>query len=561
MISLRSRPCTASAIAIVTKPEPQPDTGRDKSHHRHHRRRRRWNPLSSPLTRRILLVNLVAPVILAAGLLYLDRYKQGLIRSELAGLTTQAEMVAGAVGEGAVSEQALGFLEINQDLAQHMVRRLAQSAQIRARLFDAVGGLAADSRFLLSAKGNIRIEDLAPPRELGWRATLAYWWERASTWMPLDETLPVHLEPPRQKAEHFPEAVAALGGREQGVVRTDPKGGIILSAAVPVQRYKQVVGALMVSHDGSRVARALFQVRIAIIQAFLVSLAVTVGLSLYMAGTIARPIRRLALAAELVRHGRGRVHRIPDLSARGDEIGELSLALKEMTEALWARMDAIERFAADVAHEIKNPLTSVRSAVETAARLSDPEKQKKLLSIIQDDVERLNRLISDISDASRVDAEMSRADTEAVHLARLLEMLGEVYRSTTENIAFTLDVPCDDPLVVDGVEGRLVQVLRNLIGNAISFSPTGGGIHLSAMRVGKAVRVMVEDEGPGIPDGKLAAIFDRFYSERPEGEKFGTHSGLGLSISKQIIDAHGGRIWAENRDGGGARFVVELRAA
>lgn len=544
MISPRSKPCTASVTAIVTKPE----------------RRRRWRPLSSPLTRRILLVNLIAPIILAAGLLYLDRYKQGLIRSELAGLTTQAEMMAGAVGEGAVSEQALGFLEINQDLAQHMVRRLAQSAQIRARLFDAVGALAADSRILLSAKGNIRIEDLAPPRQMGWLATLDYWWEQAATWMPLDETLPVHLEPPQQKAEHFPEVVAALGGRTEGVVRSHPAGGILLSVAVPVQRYKQVVGALMVSHDGSRVARALFQVRVAIFQAFAVSLAVTIALSIYMAGTISRPIRRLALAAEQVRHGRGRAHRIPDLSRRGDEIGELSVALKEMTEALWARMDAIERFAADVAHEIKNPLTSVRSAVETAARLSDPEKQKKLLAIIQDDVERLNRLITDISDASRVDAEMSRADTEPVPLALLLATLAEVYQNTAETLHFPLDLPAEDALVVDGIEGRLVQVLRNLIGNAISFSPEGGTIRLAASRHGQTIRLTIEDDGPGIPDGKLDAIFDRFYTERPAGEKFGTHSGLGLSISKQIVDAHGGRIWAENREGGGARFVVELKA-
>ncbi|MBI2239269.1 MAG: stimulus-sensing domain-containing protein [Magnetospirillum gryphiswaldense] len=523
-------------------------------------KRRRWNPLSSPLTRRILLVNLVAPVILAAGLLFLDRYKQGLVRSELAGLTTHAEMLAGAVGEGAISEQAMGFLEINQDLAQHMVRRLAQTARIRARLFDAVGGLAADSRFLLSAKGNIRIEDLAPPPSMGMLAQLEAWWDRAATWMPLDENLPVHLEPPSQKAEYFPEAVAALSGKAQGVVRTNPAGGIVLSVAVPVQRYKQVVGALMVSQDGSRVARALFQVRVAIAQVFVVALAVTIALSLYMAGTIARPIRRLALAAEQVRHGRGRAHRIPDLSSRGDEIGELSVALKEMTEALWARMDAIERFAADVAHEIKNPLTSVRSAVETATRLTDPEKQKKLLSIIQDDVERLNRLISDISDASRVDAEMSRADTDPVPLARLLETLAEVYRSTAEHLNFPLDLPQGDDLVVNGIEGRLVQVLRNLIGNAISFSPEGGTIHLTAERHGKTIRVTVEDNGPGIPDGKLDAIFDRFYTERPAGEKFGTHSGLGLSISKQIIDAHGGRIWAENRDEGGARFVVELVA-
>lgn len=521
-------------------------------------RRRRWSPLSSPLTRRILLVNLVAPVILAAGLLYLDRYKQGLIRGELAGLTTQAEMIAGAVGEGAVAEQSLGFLEINQDMAQHMVRRLAQSAAIRARLFDAVGALAADSRFLLSPKGNIRIEELAPPRRMGLLGEVLEWWERTSTWMPLDESLPVQLEPPQQKAEHFPEVVAALAGRGLAMVRNDPAGGIVLSVAVPVQRYKQVVGALMVSHDGSRVARALFQVRLAIAEAFLVSLAVTIALSLYLAGTIGRPIRRLALAAEQVRHGRGRVPRIPDLSARGDEIGELSVALKEMTGALWARMDAIERFAADVAHEIKNPLTSVRSAVETAARLSDPDKQRRLLAIIQDDVERLNRLISDISDASRVDAEMSRADTQPLALAGLLDTLAEVYRATTEHLSFTLDLPEDDALVVEGVEGRLVQVLRNLIGNAVSFSPANGTIHLTAARHGRWVRVSVEDQGSGIPEGKEEAIFERFYTERPAGEKFGTHSGLGLSISRQIINAHGGRLWAENRPQGGARFVMEL---
>jgi two-component system sensor histidine kinase ChvG len=525
------------------------------------RRRKRWRPLASPLTRRILAVNLIAPVLLVAGLLYLDRYKQGLITAELAGLTTQAEMVAGAVGEGAVGEQALGFLELNPELAQQMVRRLAQPAQLRARLFDAVGELAADSRFLLSPKGNIQIEDLAPPKGRGWRAELGYWWEGITTWMPADETLPPYTEQAEQRADHYLEVMAALAGRNQTSVRGRDGGGIILSVAVPVQRYKQVVGALMVSHDGRSVARSLFQVRLAILQVFVVSLAITFGLSLYMAGTIARPIRRLALAAEQVRHGHGRRHKIPDFSDRGDEIGELSVAFTEMTEALWGRMDAIERFAADVAHEIKNPLTSVRSAVETAARVSDPEKQKRLLAIIQDDVERLNRLISDISDASRIDAEMSRAETEPVALRTMIETLGDIYSTTGEEtgLVFAVEIPDgDDSLIVQGIEGRLVQVLRNLIGNAISFSPPGGTIRLKAEREGKFVRLEVEDDGPGIPDGKLDAIFDRFYSERPENEKFGTHSGLGLSISKQIVDAHEGLIWAENRLEGGARFVVKL---
>lgn len=528
-------------------------------------RRRRWRLLASPLTRRILAVNLIAPVLLVVGLFYLDLYKAGLIRAELAGLTTQAEMVAGAVGEGAVSEQALGLLELNRELAQQMVRRLAEPAQLRARLFDAVGGLAADSRFLLYSQGVIQIEDLPPPKGHGWRAELRQAWERIATWMPVDETLPTYVEHAEQRADHYPEAMAALAGRADSAVRSRKRGGIMLSVAVPVQRYKQVVGALMVSADGTAIARSLFQVRMAIVQMFAVTLLITTALSLYMAGTIARPIRRLALAAEQVRHGHGRRHRIPDLSARGDEIGELSVALTEMTEALWRRMDAIEAFAADVAHEIKNPLTSVRSAVETAARVDDPDKQRKLLAIIQDDVERLNRLISDISDASRLDAELSRADTEPVDLRAMLETLADVYRSTEERLTFTLETPDPGPLVVAGIEGRLVQVLRNLIGNAISFSPDGGTIALRAGREGRFIRIEVDDHGPGIPETKLATIFERFYTERPAAEKFGTHSGLGLSISKQIVDAHGGLIWAENRKAPtgevtGARFVVKLPA-
>lgn len=521
--------------------------------------RRRWRPLASPLTRRILAVNLIAPILLVGGLFSLDSYKQALIQSELDGLATQAEMVAGAVGEGAVTEVSIGLMEFNREIAQQMVRRLAEPAQVRARLFDSVGELTADSRFLLTSKGVVQMEDLPPPKGRGWTAELRYWWNRVSTWMPVDETLPHYQEKAEQLADHYPEVVAALSGRTESAVRARKDGGIMLSVAVPVQRYKQVVGAMMVTADGTSVARALFKVRMTIVEMFAITLLITIGMSLYMAGTIARPIRRLALAAEQVRHGHGR-HKIPDLSHRHDEIGELSVAFREMTEAQWARMDAIEAFAADVSHEIKNPLTSLRSAVETAALVKDPAQQRKLMSIIQDDVERMNRLISDISDASRLDAELSRAETEPVELAAMVETLAEIYRSTTEQVAFAVHITDGDRLVVSGIEGRLVQVLRNLIGNALSFSPEGGTIRLNAEREGKFVRIEVEDDGPGIPDNKLDAIFDRFYSERPAAEKFGTHSGLGLSISKQIVDAHGGLIWAENRSEGGARFVVKLLA-
>jgi len=268
-----------------------------------------------------------------------------------------------------------------------------------------------------------------------------------------------------------------------------------------------------------------------------------------------------------VRSGKGRQYELPDFTRRGDEIGDLSDSLRAMTEALWHRLDAIEAFAADVAHEIKNPLTSLRSAVETVARVEDPEQQKKLMSIILDDVQRLDRLISDISDASRLDAELSRAEIDAVDIGELLRALVAVQEAgeRAEAPRFQLDVLDHQDLSVPGIEGRLGQVFRNLISNAVTFSPTGGTIRLAAQRQGGDVVVSISDEGPGIPEGKLEAVFQRFYTERPAGEKFGTHSGLGLSISKQIVEAHGGTIKAENLKDPvgavrGACFVVRLPA-
>jgi two-component system, OmpR family, sensor histidine kinase ChvG len=292
---------------------------------------------------------------------------------------------------------------------------------------------------------------------------------------------------------------------------------------------------------------------------------VTVLLSVYLAGTIARPIRRLAAAAERARGRRARVE-IPDFTGRGDEIGDLSGSLREMTDAIWDRMSAIEHFAADVAHEIKNPLSSLRSAVETATRIEDPANQKRLMAIILDDVERLDRLITDISDASRLDAELSRIELAPVDIAAMLGALAEIHQATRAAHAphLVLELPeRGRELIVPAIESRLSQVFRNVIANAASFSPAEGEIHLRARHDGRAVLITVEDRGPGIPDDKLTAIFDRFYSERPAGEKFGTHSGLGLSISKQIVEAHRGMIWAENRKDAagsvvGARFCIRL---
>ncbi|MEO1250055.1 MAG: HAMP domain-containing sensor histidine kinase, partial [Pseudomonadota bacterium] len=273
--------------------------------------------------------------------------------------------------------------------------------------------------------------------------------------------------------------------------------------------------------------------------------------------------RRLAAAADIVRTGQGRSLTLPDFTGRRDEIGDLSGALRDMTSSMWARMDAIERFAADVAHEIKNPLTSLRSAVETLSRVQDPEKRNRLLAIIQQDVDRLDRLISDISDASRLDAELSRATGERVDVGEMLTMLEGLYRSTLDPDQARLVFSADGrrALSVRGLEGRLVQVLRNLISNAISFSPPGGRISVHAEQRGQLMAITVADEGPGLPPGAETRIFERFYSERPTGEPFGRHSGLGLSISKQIIEAHGGTIEAANRsDRTGAIFTILIPA-
>ena len=524
---------------------------------------RRRGPFSS-LTRRILAINVLALGIVVVGMLYLDTYRRGLIDAKAAALRTQGEIIAGALGESVITSAAEGVHYIDAEAARQMLRRLVIPTKTRARLFDAQGELLADSRRLAGAGGLVQAEALPPPPAgaVARAGQAAYEW-LVSQLSP-GESLEPYVESPEQRADDYSEVGVALTGESANALRDGGDVGVILSVALPVQRFKQVQGALMLSSTIADVEDSVREVRYAILKLFALGLGVTVLLSIFLAGTIARPVRRLAEAADAVRRGRGRGVAIPDFSARGDEIGDLSRALSDMTKALSERIDAIERFAADVAHEIKNPLTSLQSAVETAARVKDPEQQRKLLAIVREDVQRLDRLISDISDASRVDAELARGKIEPVDVGRMLAALVEVYQATTaaEEPAMELEVAPDGSLVVYGVERRLVQVFQNLIANACSFSPPGGTIRLAARRDGFVVEAVVEDEGPGIPAGKLAAIFDRFYTERPTGEKFGTHSGLGLSISKQIVEAHGGVIFAENRgDGdrpGGARIVVRL---
>jgi len=542
----------------------------------------------SRITLRVLAVNSLALATLVAGLLYHGQYRQNLIDAQLAALTIQADMVAAALGEGATAEGP-GEPELMAVQARAMVRRLAVATRTRARLFAPDGTLMADSRVLLGPGGTIETRELPPPGSddgiLGeaTESTTA-WLDRMVRRLSSEPGHPPERSIALQRSQDFAEASRALGGEKSTLTRPAPDGGLVLSASVPVQRYKQVLGALMLSKGSREIDLAMLDVQVAVLQVFAVALTITIGLSIYLARSIARPIRRLSAAAARVRNGLNRRYSIPDFAGRRDEIGDLARALRAMTEAMWLRMDAIERFAADVAHEIKNPLTSLRSAVETAVRVRDPAQLRQLMDIIVADVKRLDRLISDISDASRLDAELSRAEAEPVDICAMLQTLANIYQTTgalcdavngsdgekppaaPAPARVVLDLSEGEPIVVNALEGRLVQVFRNLIANAQSFSPPGGTIVLRGRRNDGQAVVEVEDEGPGIPPGKEEAIFQRFYSERPEGEAFGTHSGLGLSISRQIVHAHGGSLAASNRLAGdgtvaGARFTAHLPLA
>ena len=528
--------------------------------------RARRRLFGSPIRRRILAVNLIALLTLFGGVFYLDDYESRLVESELNALASQGEIVAVALGEAAAPEDEADYhIAFDAEPVRQIFKRVTASTRTRLRLFAVSGELLVDSRV---ARGSapVRAESLPAPRfsmPLVDPLVRAYDW--VVDWVPRRHDLPPYEEGVTQRAEDYAEVERALAGETAQALRGDGRRGMILSVGVPVQNYRKVVGAVMVSSADDAIGGALRTVREDILKVFAIALGITVLLSTYLARTIARPLARLADAAERVRFGLGRRHEVPEFrTRRRDEIGNLAGALRDMTDALWARMGAIERFAADVAHELKNPLSSLRSAVETAARVTDPEQQKRLMAIILDDVARLDRLIGDISDASRLDAELSRAESGPVDVRQMLATLVGVYNETRAvgpRLAF--DVEGRSEIVVPGIEDRLGQVFRNLIDNAVSFGPPGGTIRLGARVVDGEVEIAVDDDGPGIPEANLESIFRRFYSERPAGEKFGTHSGLGLSISKQIVEAHGGTIVAQNRRGpdgeiAGARFLVRL---
>jgi two-component system, OmpR family, sensor histidine kinase ChvG len=553
---------------------------------------------SSSLTRRIVVLNLAGLVALLVGFLYLNQFRQGLIEARVQSLLTQGEIIAGAIaasatvdtdtitidpdrllqmqaGEtGRLGEESYSPLEfsINPERVAPLLRRLVTPTGTRARIYDREGALLLDSRSLLS-RGDILRFDLPPVPDPD--ATVM---ERA--WMAIRNLFrgpkrPVLEEIGPADGRSLPEVQQALAGRTSQWVRRNEQRETIVSVAVPIQRSRAARGVLLLSTQGGDIDGIIASERFALLQVFLVAALVMVILSLFLAGAIVGPVRRLADAAERVRWGTQSRQEIPDFTSRPDEIGHLSGALRDMTKALYNRIDAIESFAADVAHELKNPLTSLRSAVETLPVARTPESQQRLMSIIQHDVKRLDRLISDISDASRLDAELARVDAEPVDTARLLEAVvsvaNERRREHDPKISLTVEPhPLKrDAFSVRGHDSRLGQVINNLLDNARSFSPPDASVRVSLRRRRSEIEVVVDDDGPGIEPHALDRIFERFYTDRPE-QGFGQNSGLGLSISRQIIEAHRGTIHAENRLGPpdesgeprrlGARFIVRLPA-
>ena len=539
--------------------------------------------LVSPLMRRILLVNMLPLGLLALTLLYLTQFQNSLLEAEVSALREQARIYAGALGQSAVTSSRHGVL-LDPALARPLLLRLTEpSPSARARLFAPDGQPVADSRVERvdrtaatpggAAHDGMGEEDDRSPlypesRNIG---------ERLYNWLlsqlpTLSGERIMTLDTPDTDPSVQPVA-GANGMRIMEMppyIRRTAHQRLMVTVAEPVMHDGQTtVGIIQLTREARDVDRSLFAVRSSILSLFLMALALTILLSWYLSLTIARPLLRLAASAHVMRESSGRTDTVPErLLLRRDEIGEVARALQDSASALWARMDAIERFAADVSHEIKNPLSSIRSAIETLLRIEDPERQRRLMMIIHDDVRRLDRLLTDISDASRVDAELSRARAEPLAVVPLLSVLAEIHQTTRQPGQPVMGVAssgnsAERPLTVMAVEDRLVQVLRNLIGNAISFSPPDGQILLSAVPAGNMVEIAVADEGPGIPQAKLDNIFDRFYSERPTSENFGQHSGLGLSISRQIVEALRGTISAENRIDAegtvtGARFVICL---
>jgi len=501
----------------------------------------RWSGRVS-LTPRILAVNIFALVMLAGGFFYLDSYRARIVDSRVEQANREARLIAQAVAMTPPDDRTA------------LVRRVASEADIRIRLYDRAGRMTLDTRALGLNNFVLRDPDKDP-----WNQSAARFLDAVIDTVAGADRDQQFRERAPTKGLDWPDLAAALRtGESSATVWRAPDRTPVITAAAPYGPE----GAVFTSSNARDITQRvrIERFRLGLVLAFTAGL--SIFLSLFLARTIVRPLRRLARAAVRVRLGRAREVVVPRLPERRDEIGHLARSLSDMSLALRARIDATEAFAADLAHEIKNPLASLRSAVDSLMAVRDPELQAQLLAVVRDDVLRLDRLISDISEASRLDAQLSRAKFDPVDLSAMLAAMVEqrTARGIERDIRLRFDAPMGPMPRVMGEGARLERVFANLIDNAISFSPDGGTVALSIIAADEMLEARVEDEGPGVPEEAREAIFRRFHTDRPEGEEFGKHSGLGLAIARTIVEGHQGTIGVETREDRmrGARFVVRL---
>jgi two-component system, OmpR family, sensor histidine kinase ChvG len=534
------------------------------------RRRRGFISLNrSPLARKIIIFNLMAMIVLVAGVLYLNPFRDSLVLQRESGLVAEAQLIADVFEARLEDSVPANFISGEGIDVVAVAADIELPPGVELFIFD------TDRQLIATSIGTQRPEsEIVAGLQRDHRSTvitdiLNRLWEGIATLLAPVNERDVVVHPEDLAKELIPDALA---GSTQVRTAHDLHGEATFTVATPIKQRGTVVGVAAVTSYAGEINQLVRVEREQVLQMFVVAIIVSIGLSLVLASTIANPLSDLAAAAELGRDKNARKMspsrvRIPDLTARPDEIGRLSGAMRGMVSALYERIESNEQFAADVAHEIKNPLASLRSAVGTLRVAKRDDQRDKLLDVIDHDVRRLDRLVSDISNASRLDSELVKEEEESFNLLKMLGNLTEYlgHEARAKGVDFISDLP-PDPIVIQGLEGRLAQVFVNIITNAISFCNEGDAVRVWARKRESRVLIVVEDTGPGIPDGALTKVFKRFYSERPAGQ-FGEHSGLGLAISKQIVEAHGGVIWAENirptdaditSEPLGARFVIGL---
>ena len=495
------------------------------------------------LTWRILAVNILTVLILALGVIYLDAFRHKLSKERIHRTEREAEITATIAGM------------LPPDQRPKALATISEATGSRIRLYGPDGKLVADSWATTGPTYQLR-----DPSQESWTKDVARGLDRGFNMLVGAQYAPDFVEPAVDGLNAWPEAWQAQHANAvTSKIRTAPDLTPVMAAAAPVDG-----GALLVTSNERSLIRSMRSQRAALGLAMAAAILLSILLSLFLARTIVRPLRRIALAAHRVRLGRAREVRVPRLPSRRDEIGLLARSVADMSQSLRQRIDNIEAFAADVTHELKNPLASLRSAIDGLERVKDDKLRDRLMGVARDDVVRLDRLISDISEAARTDAELARARFEEVDLGPLIEQLVKSWEDRRDKgdarIAFAR--PRKSSTLVMGDPGRLARAIDNVIDNAVSFSPPGGLVEIAASHVGDKIRIRIDDEGPGVPEQSREAIFHRFHSIRPESEDFGRHSGLGLAIAKAIVEGHDGEISVYDRDDApsGARFIIALPA-